>query len=124
MIERCVRNAGGTYLCCDTDALIIVASKKGGWVKMPYSTPRVKALSWKELEQITYRFDSLSPYNRKDVPHLLTLTDENYDKMACHGNSSEYRYQLDGTRSTPRNVANHVAVIASASLLLIPKPTV
>jgi hypothetical protein len=25
MIERCVRDAGGTYLCCDTDALIIVA---------------------------------------------------------------------------------------------------
>ena len=27
MIERCVRDAGGTYLCCDTDALTIVASK-------------------------------------------------------------------------------------------------
>jgi len=24
MIERCVRDAGGTYMCCDTDALIIV----------------------------------------------------------------------------------------------------
>src|SRR5712692_5379215 len=80
MIERCVRDAGGTYLCCDTDALTIVASKTGGTVQMPDSTPPIKALSWSEVEQIRSRFDSLSPYNRKIVPHLLRLTDGNYDK--------------------------------------------
>ena len=80
MIERCVRDAGGTYLCCDTDALIIVASKAGGTVKMPDGAPPIKALSWREVEQITRRFDSLSPYNRNVVPHLLRLTDENYDE--------------------------------------------
>jgi len=80
MIERCVRDAGGTYLCCDTDALIIVASEAGGVVQMPDGAPPVKALSWSEVEQITKRFDSLSPYNRDIVPHLLRLTDENYDK--------------------------------------------
>jgi hypothetical protein len=80
MIERCVHDAGGTYLCCDTDALIIVASKEGGWVRLPEGTPPVKALSWSEVDQIARRFDSLSPYNHKDVPHLLRLTDENYDE--------------------------------------------
>jgi hypothetical protein len=80
MIERCVRDAGGTYLCCDTDALIIVASKEGGVVQMPDGAPPVKALSWSEVDQIRSRFDSLSPYNRDIVPHLLRLTDENYDK--------------------------------------------
>lgn len=80
MIERCVRDAGGTYLCCDTDALIIVASKAGGAVAMPDGAPPVKALSWSEVEQIRSRFDSLSPYNREIVPHLLRLTDENYDE--------------------------------------------
>jgi hypothetical protein len=80
MIERCVRDAGGTYLCCDTDALTIVASKTGGKVEMPDGALPVKALSWEEVEEITNRFDSLSPYNRKIVPHLLRLTDENYDK--------------------------------------------
>jgi hypothetical protein len=80
MIERCVRDAGGTYLCCDTDALIIVASKAGGTVQMPDGVSPVKALSWKEVDGITNRFDSLSPYNRSIVPHLLRLTDENYDK--------------------------------------------
>jgi len=80
MIERCVQDAGGTYLCCDTDALIIVASKAGGIVQMPDGAPPVKALSWSEVEQITRRFDSLSPYDPKIVPHLLRLTDENYEK--------------------------------------------
>lgn len=47
---------------------------------MPDGTPPIKALSWKEVEGIINRFDSLSPYNRSIVPHLLRLTDENYDK--------------------------------------------
>jgi hypothetical protein len=80
MIERCVRDAGGTYLCCDTDALIIVANKAGGPVQMPDGASSVKALSWREVEELRSRFDSLSPYNPKIVPHLLRLTDENYDK--------------------------------------------
>jgi len=80
MIERCVRDAGGQYLCCDTDALIIVASREGGAVQMSEGCRPIKALSWKEIEQITNRFDSLSPYNRKIVPHLLRLTKGNYEK--------------------------------------------
>jgi hypothetical protein len=80
MIERCVRDAGGTYLCCDTDALIIVASKAGGTVQMPDGAAPVKVLTWSEIEQIMRRFDSLSPYDPKIVPHLLRLTDENYDE--------------------------------------------
>jgi len=80
MIERCVRDAGGTYLCCDTDALAIVASKRGGEVQMPDGAPPINALSWKEVDQIVRRFDGLSPYSRKIVPHLLRLTDENFDE--------------------------------------------
>ena len=80
MIERCVRDAGGTYMCCDTDALIIVASRLGETVRMPDGSSPVKALSWRLVQQIADRFDSLSPYNRKIVPHLLRLTDETFDK--------------------------------------------
>ncbi len=80
MIERCVRDAGGTYMCCDTDALIIVASKSGGTTRMPDGCSPVKALSWRQVQQIADRFDSLSPYSPKIVPHLLRLTDENFDK--------------------------------------------
>lgn len=80
MIEQCVRDAGGTYLCCDTDALIIVANQDGGMVQMPDGAPPIKALSWAEVEQITRRFDSLCPYDRQLVPHLLRHTDENDDE--------------------------------------------
>jgi hypothetical protein len=80
MIERSVRDVGGTYLCCDTDALIIVANKAGGSVEMPDGAPPIKALSWMEVEQIRRRFDSLSPYNSTIVPSLLRLTDENFDE--------------------------------------------
>jgi hypothetical protein len=80
MIEWCVRVAGGTYLTCDTDALTIVASKDGGIVQTPDGEPHINALSWKEVESIARRFDSLSPYNREIVPHLLRLTKENFDK--------------------------------------------
>jgi hypothetical protein len=81
MIERCVRDAGGTYMCCDTDALIIVASRFGGNIRMPDGSAPVKALSWRLVEQITERFDALSPYDPQIVPHLLRLTDENFDRQ-------------------------------------------
>lgn len=83
MIERCVRDAGGTYLCCDTDALTIVASKEGGPVQMPDGASPINALSWPQVEGIMRRFDSLSPYSREVVPHLLRLTDENFDESGA-----------------------------------------
>ena len=79
MIERCVRDEKGTYLCCDTDALTIVASKEGGSVQMPGGTS-VNALSWETVNRITRRFNSLSPYNRKIVPDLLRLTKQNFNQ--------------------------------------------
>jgi hypothetical protein len=41
------------------------------------------ALSFTDVDQITRRFDSLSPYNPRIVDHLLRLTDENYDKSGA-----------------------------------------
>ena len=79
MIECCVRDAGGTYLCCDTDALTIVASKAGGIVQMP-GRASINALSWEAVNQIVRSFDSLSPYNREIVPDLLRLTKQNFNR--------------------------------------------
>ena len=73
-------------MCCDKDALIIVASKNGGLVAMPDGARRIKALSWAEVDKIASRFDSLCPYNCALVPHLLRLTDENFD---THGNQRQ-----------------------------------
>jgi hypothetical protein len=102
MIERCVRDAGGTYLCCDTDALTIVSSEHGGAIPMPDDASPAKALSWRELEQIVTRFDSLSPYNRNIVPHLLRLTDENYAKNGA-------QHQLFGLSIAAKRYALYTA---------------
>jgi hypothetical protein len=124
MIERCVRDAGGTYLCCDTDALIIVASKAGGTVQMPDGAAPVQALSWKAVEMIRRRFDSLSPYNRDIVPQLLRPTDENYDENGAQRQIFGLSIAAKRHALTQRNVVNRIAVIASASQLLIPRLTV
>jgi len=40
---------------------------------------RVRALTWKELDAIVNRFESLNPYDRKALPgSILNLTDDNY----------------------------------------------
>jgi hypothetical protein len=79
MIERCVRDERGTYLCCDTDALKIVASKEGGTVHMPDGAS-INALTWETVDQIVRRFDSLSPHNRDIVPYSLRLTEHNFNR--------------------------------------------
>ena len=66
MLECCVTEKGGHYIFCDTDSLCIVASKKGGWVACPHEL-RIKALSWKDVEDIAKRFRSLNCYNKRKV---------------------------------------------------------
>jgi hypothetical protein len=63
----------------------------------------VKVLPWSEVDQITDRFDSLSPYDLRIVPHLLRLTDENYDKngarrQLCGLSIAAKRYVLYTTK--------------------------
>lgn len=59
MLERCISDAGGTYLFCDTDSLCIVSNEHGGLVACPGGPHKlddrreaVKALSWKEVNDI------------------------------------------------------------------------
>jgi hypothetical protein len=67
MLERCITDKGGQYLFCDTDSMCIVASRDGGWVACP-NEPQIKALSWKDVEEIAARFESLNCYDRTKVP--------------------------------------------------------
>jgi hypothetical protein len=67
MLERCITEQGGHYLFCDTDSMCIVASKTGGWVGCP-NEPLIKALAWKDVDEIAKRFESLNCYDRTKVP--------------------------------------------------------
>ncbi len=78
MTEACVDEKRGTYLFCDTDSLAIVASEKGGLLRIPGSEG-VRILPWAEVQAIADRFAALNPYNRKIVKgSILNLVDANY----------------------------------------------
>jgi hypothetical protein len=67
MLERCITDRGGHYLFCDTDSMCIVASPNAGTVACP-NEPQITALSWKNVEEIADRFESLNCYDRTKVP--------------------------------------------------------
>jgi hypothetical protein len=71
MLECCITEKGGHYLFCDTDSMCIVASRNGGWVACP-GEPRIKALSWKDVEEVANRFASLNSYDRSKVPNVTS----------------------------------------------------
>jgi len=63
MLERCITDAGGTYLFCDTDSAAIVSTKHRRQIAMPDGAKPITALSWNEVQRIVGRFASLNPYN-------------------------------------------------------------
>lgn len=85
LLEHAVTKLGGTYAMEDTDSMAIVSTRAGGLVPCPggpYSTDAgkqaVRALSWKDVNEIVQRFDSLNPYDRKSVPEsILKIEDDN-----------------------------------------------
>jgi hypothetical protein len=80
ILEACVTEAGGSWLYADTDALAIVSSEHGASLNHVPGCEKVRALSWKEVDEIIARFESLNPYDRKAVPaSILNLTDDNYE---------------------------------------------
>src|SRR5258705_688160 len=71
---------GRSLLFCDTDSMCIVASPTGGWVGCP-NEPRIKALSWKDVEEIAAKFESLNCYDRTKVPgSILKIEKVNFKK--------------------------------------------
>lgn len=77
MLEKCIADAGGTYLFCDTDSAAIVSSEHGGPVAMPDGAEPIDALSWIQVQGIVDRFESLNPY---DIPgSILKIHKLNWD---------------------------------------------
>ena len=94
-----------TYLMCDTDSMAIVSSEKGGFVRceggthgMSDGADAIKALPWKQVQQIVDRFKSLNPYDPKIVPgSVLNIVEElNYD--AYRRQQQLYGYGISAKR--------------------------
>lgn len=99
MLERCIRDAGGTYLFCDTDSAAIVSSEQRQRIAMPDGAEPITALSWAEVQSIVDRFENLNPYDRHQVPgSILKVHKLNWDKNKER--RQLYGYSIAGKRYT------------------------
>jgi hypothetical protein len=81
MLERCITDAGGGFVFCDTDSAAIVSAKHRQRIAMPNGAKPIIALSWAEAQRIVDRFKSLNPYDRKLVPgSILKIHKVNRDR--------------------------------------------
>lgn len=86
LLERCISDLGGTYAMEDTDSMAIVATRRGGPVPCQGGTLHtreglavIKALSWKQVEEIAKRFEALNPYDRGAVSgSILKIEADNF----------------------------------------------
>jgi len=110
LAEKCVTDAGGTYLFCDTDSLSVVADEKGGFSRggaradlgyIEGADPRefapIPCLSRDRVIEISRRFASLNPYSFGGT--ILKVEDVNY----IHGDPSKgfrdlYGYAISAKR--------------------------
>ena len=91
LLEHSVCQVGGTYAMEDTDSMAIVATEHGERIPCPGGRNRmkdgreaVKALSWKQVEQIRDKFSDLNPYDRTAVPgSILKIEDDNFDPKSA-----------------------------------------
>lgn len=89
LLEHCVTELGGTYAMEDTDSMAIVATENGGSIPCPGGSLQtkdkreaVKALSWKQVQQIADRFAALNPYARDAVQgSILKIEEDNFDSI-------------------------------------------
>lgn len=87
ILERMVQERDGAYLLTDTDSMLFVASKQGGLVpcpgghfKMPNGTPAIKAMTWKQVDEICSQLNRLNPYDQTVVGRMLKIEDCNDDR--------------------------------------------
>lgn len=78
LLERLVRDAGGTFAFCDTDSMAIIATPHAGPV--PGWLGVVDALSYAQVDGMIARFNALNPYSQELIPgSILELEEWNLD---------------------------------------------
>jgi hypothetical protein len=87
ILEKLVQKKRGSYLLTDTDSMLFSASERGGLYpcpggkhKMPDGSPAIKAISWKEVDEICNKLNRLNPYKRELIPDILKIEDCNFDR--------------------------------------------
>jgi hypothetical protein len=105
LLERCVTDAGGTWVMADTDSMAIVATENGGLLACPggnHIDPDgkacVMALPHEQVEVIRNRFCSLNPYDQGVLPGSILKHEADADAWAI----AAKRYAF--TRTDPDGV--------------------
>jgi len=97
MLEKCLADAGGGYLSCDTDGAGAVSMEHRQQIAMPDGAEPITALSYNEVDEIVQRFEKLNPYDLKGSilkVHKLNW-DENGQRRQLYGYSiAAKRYAL------------------------------
>jgi hypothetical protein len=77
-MEHMVERRGGTYLLTDTDSMFLVTSQNGGLISCPggpyklgHGASANRAITWKQVDQICAKLNSLNPCNRNLVKEIL-----------------------------------------------------
>ena len=110
LAEKCVTDAGGVYLFCDTDSLCIVANENGGYSRGgaradlayvegadPCEFAPVPCLSRDRVIEISNRFVSLNPYSFGGT--ILKVEDVNYiDGDSSKGFRDLYGFAISAKR--------------------------
>jgi hypothetical protein len=117
MTEACVQEQRGRYLFCDTDSLAIVASRRGGKLRIPGSEG-IRILSWAEVQEIVDKFAALNPYDRNIVKgSILNLVDANY----VNSDPNNPQRQLYGYSIAAKRYALHEKIGNSDIKIVDPK---
>jgi hypothetical protein len=85
LIEREVVARGGVILAMDTDSAHIVASRNGGLIACPGGKerfrggqPAIRALSWKDVDEVARTLECLKPYGPEVKAPFLKIEAENF----------------------------------------------
>jgi hypothetical protein len=85
LLEHCVSELHSSYVMEDTDSFAVFATEHGGLVPCPGGPfemagghAAIRALSWKEVDEIAARFKKLNPYADKSRS-ILKIERDNYD---------------------------------------------
>lgn len=106
LLERRVSDVGGCYAFCDTDSMAIAANEHGGLVpchggaeRLPDGDDAIKALSWRQVDEICRDFERLNPYNRDAIRgSVLEIEDENFEDRAREVRKQLYCYAISAKR--------------------------
>jgi hypothetical protein len=102
MLERIVRDAGGTYALCDTDSMAIVRTSDGG--------ESIPGLDARTIEGILARFEGLNPYSQASgIPIWKVEHDSLARPVSCVAISAK-RYIL--FRQAPGGAAAELVGVA------------